>query len=162
MERKTMYDPLQRRSSSEFSARIGETVKFSKTIGESDVYLFAGITGDLSGNHVNEEYMRGSAFGHRIAHGALLVGFMSTTSTLMIARCVGEGIEETPVSLGYDHIRFVKPVFIGDTITVVYTIASIDHEKRRSTARVEVSNQRGEVVAVADHILKWMPRDQMS
>lgn len=157
-----MHEPLQKPSITEFPARTGETVKFSKTIGESDVYLFAGITGDFSGNHVNEEYMRGSAFGHRIAHGALIVGFMSTTSTLMIARCVGEGIEETPVSLGYDRLRFVKPVFIGDTITVVYTIASIDHEKRRSTARVEVSNQRGEVVAVADHILKWMPRDRMS
>jgi acyl dehydratase len=157
-----MHEPLQKPSITEFPAKIGETVKFSKTVGESDVYLFAGITGDFSGNHVNEEYMRGSAFGHRIAHGALLVGFMSTTSTLMIARCIGEGIEETPVSLGYDRIRFVKPVFIGDTITVIYTIASIDHEKRRSIARVEVSNQRGEVVAVADHILKWMPRDRMS
>ena len=153
-----MHEPLQKQSITEFPAKIGETVKFSKTVGESDVYLFAGITGDFSGNHVNEEYMRGSAFGHRIAHGALLVGFMSTTSTLMIARCIGEGSEETPVSLGYDRIRFVKPVFIGDTITVIYTIASIDHEKRRSIARVEVSNQRGEVVAVADHILKWMPR----
>ena len=80
----------------------------------------------------------------------------------MIARCVGEGIDETPVSLGYDRIRFVKPVFIGDTITVVYTITSIDHDKRRSIARVEVSNQRGEVVAVADHILKWMPRGRIS
>jgi 3-hydroxybutyryl-CoA dehydratase len=158
MEGGIIYDHLQKPSNSEFGAKIGETVKFSKTIGESDVYLFAGITGDFSGNHVNEEYMRGSTFGHRIAHGALLVGFMSTTSTLMIARCVGEGIEETPVSLGYDRIRFVKAVFIGDTVTVVYTITSVDQEKRRSTARVEVSNQRGEVVAVADHILKWMPR----
>ena len=147
---------------SEFYVKAGDSVSFAKTVGESDVYLFAGITGDFSGNHVNEEYMRGSAFGHRIAHGALLVGFMSTTSTLMIARCVGEGIDETPVSLGYDRIRFVKPVFIGDTITVVYTITSIDHDKRRSIARVEVSNQRGEVVAVADHILKWMPRDRIS
>jgi len=85
---------------------------------------------------------------------------MSTTSTMMIARSIEKGIEETPVSLGYDRIRFVRPVFIGDTISVVYTIAGIDHEKRRSTARVEITNQRDEVVAVADHILKWVPRGQ--
>jgi 3-hydroxybutyryl-CoA dehydratase len=153
-----MSDPLQKGPITEFHVAIGDTVKFSKTVGESDVYLFAGITGDFSGNHINEEYMRGSIFGQRIAHGALLIGFMSTTSTMMIARCIEKGIEETPVSLGYDRIRFVKPVFIGDTISVVYTIAGIDHEKRRSTARIEITNQGGEVVAVADHILKWVPR----
>ena len=73
---------------SDFHVSVGEQVRFSKTVGESDVYMFAGITGDLSGNHVNEQYMSKSSFGHRIAHGALLVGFMSTTSSLMIARCV--------------------------------------------------------------------------
>jgi 3-hydroxybutyryl-CoA dehydratase len=102
--------------------------------------------------------MRASAFGQRIVHGALLVGFMATTSTMIIARCVEKGIDDTPVSLGFDRIRFVKPVFIGDTVTVVYSIATIDHEKRRTTAKIEVSNQRGEVVAVGDHILKWVSR----
>ena len=70
---------------SEFHVKIGDRVSFSKTVGETDVYLFAGITGDFSGNHVNEEYMKRSNYGRRIAHGALLVGFMSTTSSLMIA-----------------------------------------------------------------------------
>jgi 3-hydroxybutyryl-CoA dehydratase len=153
-----MSDHPQRPSIAEFHVTVGERVKFSKTIGESDVYLFAGITGDFSGNHVNEEYMRGSVFGQRIAHGALLVGFMSTTSSMMIARSLEKGIKETPVSLGYDRIRFIKPVFIGDTISVVYTIVSIDPERSRSTARIEITNQRGEVVAVGDHILKWSPR----
>jgi 3-hydroxybutyryl-CoA dehydratase len=148
----------QKPSIAEFHVSIGETVKFSKTVSESDIYLFAGITGDFSAHHVNEEYMRTSAIGQRIAHGALLVGFMSTTSAMMIARCIEKGIEETPVSVGYDRIRFVKPVFIGDTVTVVYTIATINHEKRRTTAKIEISNQRGEVVAVGDHILKWVSR----
>lgn len=146
-----MSDPPQK----PFHVTVGETVKFSKTVGESDVYLFAGITGDFSGHHVNEEYMRGSVFGQRIVHGALLVGFMSTASAMMLARWLAKGIEGTPISLGYDRIRFVKPVFIGDTISVVYTIASIDPERNRSTARVEITNQRGEVVAVGEHIAKW-------
>src|SRR5829696_3387084 len=105
---------------------VGDQVRFSKTVSESDVYLFAGITGDFSGNHVNEEFMRTSVFGRRIAHGALMVGYMSTTSTLMIERSLEKGIDSTPVSLGYDRVRFLKPVFIGDTITVRYEISDLD------------------------------------
>jgi 3-hydroxybutyryl-CoA dehydratase len=139
-----------------FYVSIGDRVEFSKTIGESDVYLFAGITGDLSGNHVNEEFMKRSAYGRRIAHGVLLVGFMSTTSTLMIERCRGTGADETPVSLGYDRVRFLAPAFIGDTVTVTYRIVEIDPERRRSRSEIEVKNQAGELVAVAQHILKWV------
>ena len=142
---------------SDFHVSVGEQVRFSKTVGESDIYMFAGITGDFSGNHVNEQYMSKSSFGHRIAHGALLVGFMSTTSTMMIARCVERGIDETPVSLGYDRIRFTAPVFIYDTVNVTYTVAEIDEERRRALSDIEVVNQRGETVAVARHILKWVP-----
>jgi acyl dehydratase len=141
---------------SEFHVKIGDRVSFSKTVGETDVYLFAGITGDFSGNHVNEEYMKRSSYGRRIAHGALLVGFMSTTSSLMIAEVKREGIDETPVSLGYDRVRFIKPVFINDTVTVTYTISEIDLDKRRSRAKVEVVNQDGATVAVAEHIMAWV------
>ena len=70
---------------SESMIKIGDVTRFSKTVSESDVYLFAGITGDLSPNHVNQSYMEKSPFGTRMAHGALLVGFMSTVSTLAIA-----------------------------------------------------------------------------
>ena len=142
---------------SDFHVSVGEQVTFSKTVGESDIYLFAGITGDLAGIHVNEQYMAKSAYGHRIAHGALLVGFMSTTSTMMIARCIEQGIDETPVSLGYDRIRFTGPVYINDTVSVTYTIAEIDEAHRRALADIEVVNQRGETVAVAQHVLKWVP-----
>jgi 3-hydroxybutyryl-CoA dehydratase len=141
---------------SEFYVGVGDRVEFSKTIGESDVYLFAGITGDLSGNHVNEELMKRSAYGRRIAHGVLLVGFMSTTSTLMIDKCRGTEAGETPVSLGYDRVRFLAPAFIGDTVTVTYTIAEINPERRRSRSEIEVRNQAGELVAIAQHILKWV------
>jgi len=136
-------------------AKIGDAVRFSKTVGESDVYLFAGLTGDLSQNHVDEQFMSHSLYGHRIAHGALLVGFMSTTSTRMIEESLKRGIDSTPVSLGYDGVRFLKPVFFGDTITVAYTISEVDEGRRRTLANIEIKNQRDELVAVAKHILKW-------
>jgi len=137
-----------------FHVETGREVSFSKTVGESDVYMFAGITGDLGPNHVDEIYMQKSSYGRRIAHGALLIGYMSTTSTMVTAQISVD--DETPVSLGYDRIRFLKAVFLGDTITVTYRIASVDDVRRRSTADIEVHNQHGDLVAVAKHILKWV------
>jgi acyl dehydratase len=136
-------------------AKVGDSVRFSKTVGESDVYLFAGLTGDLSQNHVDDEFMSHSIYGKRIAHGALMVGFMSTASTRMIEESLRKGIDSTPVSLGYDGVRFLKPVYINDTVTVIYTISEVDEERRRTLANVDVKNQRGELVAVGKHHLKW-------
>lgn len=128
---------------------IGRRVTIRKTIGESDVYLFAGITGDLGANHVDEEYMRSTRYGRRIAHGALLVGLMSQASTRII-----EGLPGTIVSYGYDKVRFPAPVFIGDTVTIDYEIVERDEASRRTFARVTATTQRGEVAAAATHILK--------
>ena len=90
-----------------------------------------------------------------MAHGALLVGFMSTVSTLAIANT--REAEETPVSVGYDRVRFLKPVFLGDTVTLTYRIAEIDHSRKRSYADIEVVNQEKELVGVGRHILQWVP-----
>lgn len=132
-------------------------VRFSKTVGETDVYLFAGITGDFAANHVDEETMKRTSFGRRIAHGALMVGYMSTASTIMAAQGLSLGENTNAVSLGYDRMRFLKPVFLGDTVTVTYTVTSVDEQRLRSEAKVEVSNQCGELVAIATHIMKWLP-----
>ena len=139
------------------SFEVGCSVNFSKTVGESDIYLFAGITGDLSPNHVDREFMRKTSYGRRIAHGSLLIGFMSTASTMILEKYPAADDDATPVSLGYDRIRFLKPVFINDTITVNYTIEEIDPERHRSLSNIEIVNQSGELVAVAKHILKWVP-----
>ena len=138
-----------------FYVSIGDSAQFTKTVSESDVYQFAGITGDFSPNHINKVYMENSSFGRLMAHGALLVGFMSTVSTIAIAHC--READETPVAVGYDKIRFLKPVFLGDTVTTTYTFSSIDPEKRKSKAKIEVKNQNGQLVAVAEHILQWVP-----
>jgi acyl dehydratase len=140
---------------SEFYVKIGDNAHFTKTVSESDVYQFAGITGDFSPNHVNKVYMEKSSYGRLMAHGALMVGFMSTVSTMVIAHC--RDADETPVSVGYDKIRFLKPVFLGDTVSLVYTISEIDAVRRRSTGQIEVTNQNGDLVAVGSHILQWVP-----
>ena len=140
----------------DFHVAVGERASFSKTVSESDVYLFAGITGDFAPNHVNEAAMRRTPYGTRIAHGALLVGYMSTTSTMICAKSLARGGDETPVSLGYDRVRFLKAVKLGETITVSYTVTEIDPARRRARARVEIANERGELCAVAEHLLKWV------
>jgi acyl dehydratase len=139
----------------DFYVKIGDGARFSKTVGEYDVYGFAGITGDLSPNHVDKSYMEKSSYGRLQAHGALMVGYMSTASTLAIAGTRADA-DETPVSLGYDRIRFLAPVYFGDTITVDYRVSAIDPERRRSTAGIEIRNQDGTLVAVGTHILKWV------
>jgi len=140
----------------DFHVKVGDAVTVTKTIGESDVYLFAGITGDLAPNHVNQSYMERSSYGRRMAHGALLVGFISTASSKAIEHARADG-RETPVAVGFDRVRFIKPVFLGDTITVTYTFSSIELERRRSYAKVEITNQDDTLVVVADHILQWVP-----
>ncbi len=127
---------------------IGRKVTVSKTVSESDVYLFAGITGDLSPNHTDEAYMRKTRYGRRIAHGALAIGFMSNASTRIL-----DGVEGTWISYGYDRVRFPAPLFLGDTITVEYEVTERDPASNKVFSRVTVTTDRGSVVAAATHIL---------
>jgi 3-hydroxybutyryl-CoA dehydratase len=130
---------------------VGETVTFRKTVGESDVYLFAGITGDLAPNHVDEVYMGQTRYGHRIAHGVLILGYSSTASTVLLARFNLEG-----VSYGYDRVRFTAPVFLGDTVTVTYRVAEINSAKINS--EITITRQDGTICLVATHILTLLGR----
>ena len=74
---------------------------------------------------------------------------------MVIAQC--RDADETPVAVGYDKIRFIKPVFLGDTVSTVYRISAVDIERRRSVAQIEVTNQDADLVAVGSHILQWVP-----
>jgi 3-hydroxybutyryl-CoA dehydratase len=143
---------------SEFHLAVGDRTTFSKTVAESDVYLFAGITGDFAPNHVNKAFMEKSSYRRPIAHGALLVGFMSAAATQAVG-ALRASPEEVPVSLGYDRVRFLAPVFFGDTVTVEYRIGAIDRERRRATADIRVVNQDGTLVAVATQVLKWVKNE---
>ncbi len=120
-----------------------------RTITETDFVVHAGHTGDFFPHHMDAEYMKATAFGQRIAHGTLVfsIGVGLTASV----------INPVAFSYGYDRLRFIKPVFIGDTIKTRATITSKEDDPKRPDAgrvieRCEVINQRGEVVLAADHI----------
>lgn len=140
----------------DYYLKVGDRVRFAKTIAESDVYQFAGITGDFAPVHTNQQYMKDSFYGQRIVHGVLIMGFMSTASSMMVADIPYDGNDEVPVSLGYDRVRFLRAALIGDTVTVDYEVTDVDRERSRTTASVTVHNQNGETLAVAQHILKWV------
>nr|MBA2450761.1 MaoC family dehydratase [Chloroflexota bacterium] len=99
--------------------------------------------------HVDEEYCRKTSFGHRIAHGALILGYTSAASTQIL-----HAFDRPMVSVGYDRVRFLKPVYFGDTVTVNYEIVELQMEKERVLSKIEVTNQRGELVAVATHVMQ--------
>jgi acyl dehydratase len=138
---------------------VGETAEFSKTLTAADVDRFAEISGDFDPIHVDEAHARGTPFGRRIAHGILSMAILSTVSAMISARARERGSRGTSVSMGYDRIRFLKPVFIGDALTARYTIVELDTAARRSRAKVEVVKGDGELAVVGEHIMKWLPED---
>lgn len=134
----------------------GEVITFSKTVSESDVYLFAGLSGDFGANHINQAFMEKSPYGTRIAHGAMMLAFVSAASTRLVER-MPPNPSMVPVNLGYDRIRFLEAVRIGDTITVMYRVRDTDPQRLRATCTAEITNQNGVLVAVVENLLKWVP-----
>ncbi len=122
---------------------------FGRTITEADIVIHAGQTGDFFPHHMDAEWVKTQEFKRRIAHGTLIL-------SIAIGMTANE-INPVAFSYGYDRIRFVRPVFIGDTITVKATIAEKrDYEKRPELGylveQIEVTNQNGEVVLVCQHL----------
>ena len=118
---------------------VGATAEVSKTISESDVYLFAGITGDFNPVHINKVSAEASIFGERVVHGALVSGLISTVIGMKLP---GPGT----VYVQQDS-KYLKPVKIGDTITAVVTLKSvINREKGILELGTEAFNQKQEKV----------------
>ncbi len=138
---------------------VGECAEYTRTIRAEDIAAFAAISGDDDPVHTDPEFAAGTAFGRCIAHGAHVMGLLSTTASMMSRRSVARGATFTPVSAGYDRIRFTRPVFAGETLTARYTIEDVDNAKGRTRATLEVMNQEGEICLVGTHILAWVPPD---
>jgi 3-hydroxybutyryl-CoA dehydratase len=136
----------------------GLLAQFTTSVGVDDIVAFAALSGDDYEAHTDPERMAGTGFGGIIAHGALLVGYMSAAGTKAIRLAQSRGNDCTPVSLGYDNLRFVAPVFPGDVLTVRYEVKSIDADRRRSLADIAMTNQTGTTIAVAEHVMKWLPK----
>jgi acyl dehydratase len=126
-----------------------ERTTLGRTITEADIVIHAGQTGDFYPHHMDAEWCKTQEFGQRVAHGTLIfsVGVGMTAGA----------VNPIAFSYGYDKLRFIKPVFIGDTITCKITIADKREHKRPDhgivVEHLDVMNQRGEVVLVADHLL---------
>lgn len=120
-----------------------------RTITESDFVIHAGQTGDFFPHHMDAEWCKTQPFKQRIAHGTL-------TFSVAIGMTATQ-INPEAFSKGYDRLRFIKPVHIGDTIHVKVTISDKGDTKKphlgQVTEHVEVINQRNEIVLVCDHIL---------
>ncbi len=120
-----------------------------RTITETDIVIHAGQTGDFFPHHMDEEWCKTQPFKKRIAHGTLVFSVaVGLTATV---------INEVAMTYGYERLRFIKPVFINDTIKVKITIKDKqDHKKPQYgliTELVETTNQHGELVMVCEHLL---------
>lgn len=122
---------------------------YGRTITETDIVIHAGQTGDFFPHHMDAEWCKTQSFGQRMAHGTLIF-------SIAVGLTAGD-INEVAMTYGYERLRFIKPVFIGDTITVKVTIKELkDHKKPGFglvTELVEATNQRQELVLVCEHIL---------
>jgi acyl dehydratase len=121
-----------------------------RTITETDIVLHAGQTGDFYPHHMDAEWCKSQEFKQRIAHGTLVF-------SVAVGLTAGE-INPEALSYGYDRLRFIKPVFIGDTLHVKVTVKEKrDYPKRPDHGIVvelcEVLNQQEQLVLVCEHLL---------
>jgi acyl dehydratase len=121
-----------------------------RTITETDIVIHAGQTGDFYPHHMDAEWCKTQVFGQRVAHGTLIL-------SIAAGMLAGE-INESAFSYGYDRVRFISPVFIGDTITAgAVIVAKRDHAKAPDKfgiidEQVRVTNQSGETVLAFMHV----------
>ncbi len=123
----------------------GQNAELSRTITETDVVMFAGITGDLNPAHIDEVAASRSAFGGRVAHGMLTAGLISA---VLGTRLPGPGTIYLSQSL-----RFTKPVRIGDTVTARVEVLEVMVAKRRVRLATTARNHNGEVVVEGEALV---------
>jgi 3-hydroxybutyryl-CoA dehydratase len=117
---------------------IGEAAEFSKTVSETDVYLYAGVSGDLNPAHINESYAQNTFFKTRIAHGMIVAGFISAV--------LGTKLPGPGTIYLRQELNFKAPVRIGDTVTARVEVIEISTEKKRVRLKTTCVNQEGTLV----------------
>ncbi|MBF0573454.1 MAG: MaoC family dehydratase [Desulfamplus sp.] len=118
--------------------KVGDFEEFSKTVSESDIYLSAGVSGDMNPAHINEQYAANTFFKGRIAHGILVGSFISTV--------IGMKIPGPGTIYLEQNYKFLAPVRIGDTINARVEIIEIKGEKNKVTLKTQCFNQNGVMV----------------
>ena len=129
---------------------VGDWAEVAKTISESDVYTFAGVTGDFNPAHVNEQYASGTFFKRRIAHGMLSAGFISTV--------LGTHLPGPGAIYLSQELKFTAPVYIGDTITARAEVLEVKSDKNRVILRTVCINQEGAVVIEGTALMSPMKK----
>lgn len=117
---------------------IGQSAEFTKTISESDVYLFAGITGDHNPMHVNDIYAKQSRFGERLVHGLL--------SSSLISTVIGTKLPGNGTIYVEQNLVFKAPVVFGDTVSAKVEVKEVHVDKNRVKLRTYCVNQYGDIV----------------
>jgi 3-hydroxybutyryl-CoA dehydratase len=117
---------------------VGDTAEFTKTVSEADIYLYAGVTGDVNPAHIDEVYASGTFFKSRIAHGMLLAGFISTV--------IGNRMPGHGTIYVKQELSFLAPVRIGDTVTARAEVVDVEKEENRVKLRTTCVNQDGTMV----------------
>lgn len=124
---------------------VGDAAEFAKTVTETDVYLFAGVTGDLNPAHINEAYARRTFFKGRIAHGMLSAGFISAVLGMQLPG---------PGTIYFSQfIEFKAPVRIGDTVTARVEVKEKMAEKNRVKLRTTCVNQDGTLLVDGEAVV---------
>jgi 3-hydroxybutyryl-CoA dehydratase len=129
--------------------KIGEEASFTKTITETDVYLFAGISGDFNPMHVNEEFAKKTPFKTRIAHGALP---QSLIAPVLGMKLPGLGTIAVEISC-----RFKAPVFFGDTIMATARVVEKIEKKQWVRMALIWTNQHGKPIAEGEAVVMPPP-----
>jgi 3-hydroxybutyryl-CoA dehydratase len=124
---------------------VGDAAEFSKTVSESDVYLYAGVSGDLNPAHINESYAQNTFFKTRIAHGMLSAGFISAA--------IGMKLPGPGTIYIRQELNFKAPVRIGDTVTARVEIIEINAEKNRVRMRTTCTNQENTLILEGEAML---------
>lgn len=112
---------------------IGDTATYSKTINEADILKFADLTGDYNPIHTDEEFAKGSRFKKRIAHGMFTASLISTI--------IGTKLPGVNTIYLSQDLKFMAPVYIGDTIIVEVEVVDIVKGKNILTLKTLVKNQ---------------------
>lgn len=120
--------------------KVGDTASFTKTMTETDVITWVGITGDLNPIHIDREYSKNTKFGDVLVPGVLVLGLISNVMTQLTFGNV----------YANQSIKFTKPVYIGDTVTATGTVIEKLEEKNMVKVETKVTNHKGELIMIGE------------
>lgn len=126
---------------------IGDTTTFTKTMTETDVTIWVGLTGDLNPVHIDKKYSMSTRFGKCLVPGVLVQGLISTTMTQLTFGNV----------YANQNIKFIKPVFIGDTVTAIARIIEKIEEKHMVRVETKCINQNDELLMIGEGMEYILP-----